>query len=157
MAPSNSYGTLSSDGRPSNGLLDNADQERAALLGKPDDHNSISSRLGRYMNVNVSKGWGDLVLLSCYIITGLLDSASVQVWGSFASMQTGMGCLPQIYRNGRVIDNSQAIPFTLALDSRLRMTAIAGSELAFPSPAFAWEASSSVATIATLGNESAGS
>jgi uncharacterized membrane protein YoaK (UPF0700 family) len=41
------------------------------------------------MTVNVTKSWGDIALLGCYIITGLLDSSSVMAWGSFVSMQTG--------------------------------------------------------------------
>jgi uncharacterized membrane protein YoaK (UPF0700 family) len=41
------------------------------------------------MMVNVHRDWADLVLLMCYIITGLLDSASISTWGSFVSMQTG--------------------------------------------------------------------
>lgn len=31
----------------------------------------------------------DVVLLLCYLVTGLLDSASIQVWETFVSMQTG--------------------------------------------------------------------
>lgn len=42
------------------------------------------------MTNNVSNAWGDLALLFCYIITGLLDSCSVFIWGSFLSMQTGV-------------------------------------------------------------------
>jgi hypothetical protein len=38
------------------------------------------------MAADVSKNW---VLLFCYIITGLLDSSAVFIWGSFVSMQTG--------------------------------------------------------------------
>jgi uncharacterized membrane protein YoaK (UPF0700 family) len=41
------------------------------------------------MRVNVNTRWADLPLLLCYFITGLLDTASVMTWGSFASMQTG--------------------------------------------------------------------
>lgn len=41
------------------------------------------------MNANVSRDWADVVLILCYIITGLLDSASIATWGSFVSMQTG--------------------------------------------------------------------
>ena len=41
------------------------------------------------MGAEVSRSWADLVLLMCYIVTGLLDSASTQVWGAFVSMQTG--------------------------------------------------------------------
>lgn len=41
------------------------------------------------MTAEVSRSHADLVLLLCYVVTGLLDSASIQVWGSFVSMQTG--------------------------------------------------------------------
>lgn len=44
------------------------------------------------MAADVSKSWADLVLLFCYIITGLLDSSAVFIWGSFVSMQTGESC-----------------------------------------------------------------
>jgi len=95
MAANSSYGTLSSNTRPENGLIDAADQERAALLSKIASGSNMSARLHKYMTANVSKSWGDLTLLGCYIITGLLDSASVQVWGSFVSMQTGTQALGQ--------------------------------------------------------------
>lgn len=38
------------------------------------------------------------MLILCYLITGLLDSASISVWGSFVSMQTGMSHTYQIFR-----------------------------------------------------------
>ena len=41
------------------------------------------------MNADVKKRRADLVLLSCYVITGILDSCAVSIWGSFVSMQTG--------------------------------------------------------------------
>jgi hypothetical protein len=41
------------------------------------------------MNEEISKNWADLILLWCYIITGLLDSSATVIWGSFVSMQTG--------------------------------------------------------------------
>ena len=49
------------------------------------------------MNEEISKDWADLILLWCYIITGLLDSSATVIWGSFVSMQTGNrdGQLPQ--------------------------------------------------------------
>ncbi|KAF1828800.1 hypothetical protein BDW02DRAFT_537526 [Decorospora gaudefroyi] len=46
-------------------------------------------RLKRHLVGDVNKNWVDLVLLFCYIITGLLDSSAVFIWGSFVSMQTG--------------------------------------------------------------------
>lgn len=86
MAPRNGYGTLAdSEGPAPNGT----DAERAALLSKPTGRHALTSRLHKHFTVNVSKNWGDLALLGCYIITGLLDSASVFIWGSFVSMQTG--------------------------------------------------------------------
>ncbi|KAI7549805.1 hypothetical protein KC331_g3581 [Hortaea werneckii] len=83
------YGTVESGQNNRNGLLDTTDQERATLLGKPDRGQSTVIRVRNHFDVNLSKKWGDLALLLCYIITGLLDSSSVQVWGSFVSMQTG--------------------------------------------------------------------
>ncbi|KAF2640833.1 hypothetical protein P280DRAFT_498655 [Massarina eburnea CBS 473.64] len=47
------------------------------------------TRLKKHFDADVSKNWADLVLLWCYIITGLLDSSAVFIWGSFVSMQTG--------------------------------------------------------------------
>lgn len=81
------YGTVNGNQQHQNGLFDAADQERAALLGKPDGQHAALARLRHHMSANISKQWGDLALLACYIITGLLDSSSVQVWGSFVSMQ----------------------------------------------------------------------
>ncbi|KAI7504935.1 hypothetical protein KC347_g8173 [Hortaea werneckii] len=83
------YGTVESSQNNRNGLLDSTDQERATLLGKPDRGQSTMIRVRNHFDVNLNKKWGDLALLLCYIITGLLDSSSVQVWGSFVSMQTG--------------------------------------------------------------------
>jgi hypothetical protein len=41
------------------------------------------------MMVEVSRDRADVVLILCYLVTGLLDSASISIWGSFVSMQTG--------------------------------------------------------------------
>jgi hypothetical protein len=46
-------------------------------------------RIRQHMGCEITKNWADLVLLFCYIITGLLDSSAVFIWGSFVSMQTG--------------------------------------------------------------------
>ncbi|KAK3677165.1 hypothetical protein LTR78_002703 [Recurvomyces mirabilis] len=89
MARPNGYGTVSNDNHAENGMLSGSDGERAALLSKPEDGNLVLRRIQGHMTVDISKAWGDLILLGCYIITGLLDSSSVQVWGSFVSMQTG--------------------------------------------------------------------
>lgn len=41
----------------------------------------------------VDPHWGDLLLLFCYIITGVLDSPAVLIWGSFVSMQNRQHCI----------------------------------------------------------------
>ncbi|RAH78919.1 hypothetical protein BO86DRAFT_271562, partial [Aspergillus japonicus CBS 114.51] len=47
------------------------------------------SRLHTHLTTPVSQRWTDLLLLTSYTITGLLDSTAVFIWGSFVSMQTG--------------------------------------------------------------------
>ncbi len=86
MAPS--YGTVSNEATTLNGSANTADEERAPLLGKQED-SSIGKRFREHMTCNVSTAWGDIALLGSYIITGLLDSCSLFIWGSFLSMQTG--------------------------------------------------------------------
>ncbi|KAI2629480.1 hypothetical protein GGS21DRAFT_545354 [Xylaria nigripes] len=76
----NGYGTVHS----SNPAVGPGDEE-SPLLGHP------SRKLGwrNGMMATVRRDWADSILLVCYIITGLLDSASISTWGSFVSMQTG--------------------------------------------------------------------
>jgi len=93
MAANSNYGTVSHDARNQNGSADAADQERAPLLANGKAENGgpgVGKRLQKHMTRNVSKKWADLALLACYPITGLLDSSSVFIWGSFLSMQTGL-------------------------------------------------------------------
>jgi hypothetical protein len=71
----------------------NSDEE-TPLLGRPNGKSSTPSKLRKHMAADVSKNWADLVLLFCYIITGLLDSSAVFIWGSFVSMQTGESAMP---------------------------------------------------------------
>ena len=84
MAPPNGgYGTLTNNEGPEpNGT----DAERAALLSKPSGRHAVTLRLRKHFTVDINKKWGDIALLGCYVITGLLDSASVFIWGSFVSM-----------------------------------------------------------------------
>ncbi|KAJ5183954.1 hypothetical protein N7492_001570 [Penicillium capsulatum] len=65
-------------------------RETDALLGsaqpsRPHRPNPVY----RYLHDELETRHGDLLLLACYIITGLLDSSAVFIWGSFVSMQTG--------------------------------------------------------------------
>jgi hypothetical protein len=46
------------------------------------------------LDATIDRKYGDLILLLCYFVTGLLDSASISKWGSFVSMQTGMQPAP---------------------------------------------------------------
>lgn len=68
----------------------NGTDEESPLLGnrKPPSQSSVV-KFRKSMKQEVNRDWADLVLLSCYVVTGLLDSASTQVWGAFVSMQTG--------------------------------------------------------------------
>ena len=86
MAPS--YGTVSQSTHRQNGSADVANEESGLLSGKQNEA-SIGERFHKHMTENVSNAWGDIALLGSYIITGLLDSCSVFIWGSFLSMQTG--------------------------------------------------------------------
>lgn len=65
-----------------------AAHETDHLLGTA-TRKSHSGRIGRYLKHELETKYADLLLLACYIITGLLDSSAVFVWGSFVSMQTG--------------------------------------------------------------------
>ncbi|SPO01444.1 related to DUF1275 domain protein [Cephalotrichum gorgonifer] len=70
---------------PANGPV--VDEEQSVQAGK-----TVKSRRGgirRRLTVDLNREWADIVLILCYLITGLLDSASISIWRSFVSMQTG--------------------------------------------------------------------
>ncbi|KAK3311082.1 uncharacterized protein B0T15DRAFT_507677 [Chaetomium strumarium] len=70
---------------PGNGVVSD---EETPLLRNRSTKPSVS-RWRRHLTADVSRKHVDVILLLCYLITGLLDSASISVWGSFVSMQTG--------------------------------------------------------------------
>ncbi|KAI8675776.1 hypothetical protein NCS57_00479700 [Fusarium keratoplasticum] len=82
-----SYGTVAGTGesRPGNGILNGNDESQALLGRKP----KSESWLRKKLVVDARRDWADVMLLGCYIITGILDSASISTWGAFVSMQTG--------------------------------------------------------------------
>ncbi|KAK2599942.1 hypothetical protein QQS21_005326 [Conoideocrella luteorostrata] len=85
------YGTngpSSGHGQHTNGAAV-GDVEQQPLLGRKPASLSRTGRCRKQMTAEVSRSYADLVLLLCYVVTGLLDSASTQVWGAFVSMQTG--------------------------------------------------------------------
>ena len=63
-------------------------EKRNSGNNKPSQHASWESlRLHLHAELDIRRA--DLILLYCYIITGLLDSSAVFIWGAFVSMQTG--------------------------------------------------------------------
>ena len=87
MAWENGYGTVAGTRGTNGGPTGSPVDERQPFLGR-----QKKSRLGglrQRLMVDISRDWADVVLILCYLITGLLDSASTSIWGSFVSMQTG--------------------------------------------------------------------
>ena len=85
--PTAGYGAANNSSNGNGSNTRGTSDEEAPLLGyTPASKSSWRKRL----SVNVSRDRADVVLLLCYIITGLLDSASISTWGSFVSMQTGL-------------------------------------------------------------------
>lgn len=84
MSNSRGYGTVAGS-NPEDGL---GAGEQMPLLRKP-SADSLLARLQQYLMVNVRREKADIILVLCYLVTGLLDSASISIWGSFVSMQTG--------------------------------------------------------------------
>ncbi|KAG6071870.1 hypothetical protein E4U33_003462, partial [Claviceps sp. LM78 group G4] len=85
------YGTTDGNANPARHPANAAHGhlERQPLLGQGGDAQHVQlGKCRRRMTAEVSRSHADLILLLCYIVTGLLDSASIQVWGSFVSMQT---------------------------------------------------------------------
>ena len=128
MAGGNNYGTVSQETHTQNGTADAGDEETAALLGngKPKT-GSYGKRFRKHMTVNVSNSWGDIALLGSYIITGLLDSCAVFIWGSFLSMQTGKATSRILRCPFKHSFSLQETPSTWALVSPPRPNQIAGS------------------------------
>ena len=80
-----------SNHNPFNALSNGVPDEESPLLrnnAKPPSR-SLVAKCRKSMNAEINRSWADLVLLLCYVVTGLLDSSSTQVWGAFVSMQTG--------------------------------------------------------------------
>ncbi|ATY62316.1 DUF1275 domain [Cordyceps militaris] len=83
------YGSTAAS-RPAHG----SDPEAQPLLGKLPSSPGAGgaggiTKIRMTLHDDVSLSWSDVMLLFCYVVTGLLDSASTQVWGAFVSMQTG--------------------------------------------------------------------
>jgi uncharacterized membrane protein YoaK (UPF0700 family) len=88
-SPSQSdYGAIhnSSNGQPHR----HSEDEITPLLGgQQGSTSSIAKRIRTHMTQDIDRSHTDIVLLASYTVTGLLDSSSISIWGSFVSMQTG--------------------------------------------------------------------
>jgi hypothetical protein len=164
MSSQNGYNTVSQNGFAPNEV----DAEGASLLRKPSNNKnkntgaSIATRLHKHFTVDVSKSWADIALLGCYIITGLLDSSSVFIWGSFVSMQTGKNIPPPpppltSTPTNLLTTPFQATPSTSASESPPPTTTTAGNAPESPSPPSASAPSSSPFTTAPCPPANAGS
>lgn len=97
MSQTNGYGTTgrnaASSAGTNNHVGDLADEEQPLLVNGRARVSSapktLVTRMRKAAKADISRDWADVVLIFCYIITGLLDSASISIWGSFVSMQTG--------------------------------------------------------------------
>lgn len=97
MSQSNGYGTNSNGRSGVAGILSNhvrnVADEAQPLLSRDGaartNPKALVNRLNKAARAEIRRDWTDVVLIFCYIITGLLDSASISIWGSFVSMQTG--------------------------------------------------------------------
>ncbi|EJT71094.1 hypothetical protein GGTG_12115 [Gaeumannomyces tritici R3-111a-1] len=85
MSSANGYGTVAGARLP--GAI--SGDEGQSLLRNGNGNSTPKKSVRQKLTVDVRRDWADLVLLFCYIITGLLDSSSISIWGSFVSMQTG--------------------------------------------------------------------
>ncbi|KAL1835325.1 hypothetical protein VTK73DRAFT_5772 [Phialemonium thermophilum] len=85
MAEANGYGAISTSA-PYAGSAGR--DEEQPLLGNGNSKPRMS-RIREKLTADVDRNWADVVLVLCYLVTGLLDSASISIWGSFVSMQTG--------------------------------------------------------------------
>ncbi|KAK2745659.1 hypothetical protein FQN57_003555 [Myotisia sp. PD_48] len=61
------------------------------IVAEGDDGNTkfLGSGLRKYLTEDISPVRVDILLVACSFVSGVLDSAAFNAWGSFASMQTG--------------------------------------------------------------------
>ncbi|KAJ0124396.1 hypothetical protein J7T55_005734 [Diaporthe amygdali] len=95
MSTANGYGTAGPGANQNlaRRVVHNASDEEQPLLNGAHaprrSSKSLTSRLRKAASAEVKRDWADVVLIFCYIITGMLDSSAISDWGSFVSMQTG--------------------------------------------------------------------
>lgn len=87
---------------PSPHAVDNSAHENVSdTNGRDPEKHPLPARVGFFSRARilgpVVKDYGDLPLLACSFVSGLVDGASFRNWGMFVSMQTG-GSLDAIGR-----------------------------------------------------------
>ena len=55
------------------------------------------TRLQTHLNENVSTSHADILMLTCCLVSGLVDSTIYNAYGTFVSMQTGTSRLPPVF------------------------------------------------------------
>lgn len=153
MSQSNGYGTVVRHPPPAATNYDNDEEQQPLLNGNSSQRKSLVSRMRKAARAEVKRDWADVVLIFCYIITGLLDSASISIWGSFVSMQTGKLSLqshPLTHSppSSLLIDILKETRYTLVLAWQLLLSPPAGSNPAPHSSPFASAPSPSHASTA---------
>jgi len=155
MTSQSGYNAITQNGFAAN----EADVEGASLLRKPNQDNgtgsSVVTRLHKHFTADISKSWADIALLGCYIITGLLDSSSVFIWGSFVSMQTGTIRKATMYPICLLM-YLQETQYILVLESLHQTTMTDGCDLESQLLSSAWAVCSSAITTAHSRHENAG-
>ena len=83
------------------------------------------TRLRGHLNEDVSTSHADILMLTCCLVSGLVDSTIYNAYGTFVSMQTGTSRSPRVpfphshphFRVPFAYTNltTQAIPYSLAL------------------------------------------
>ncbi|PTD09017.1 putative sulfate permease, partial [Fusarium culmorum] len=130
------YGAISNgESRAENGISIHNDETQPLLAPKPGSRSWLRTRLG----ADVRRDWADIMLLACYIITGILDSASISTWGAFVSMQTGntvyLGLGPTAGTNRIKLVRQRNPSYagdTTTVNTSLRIVSLQSLEMAWP-------------------------
>ena len=48
---------------------------------------SATTKMKLYLTADIDKRWGDLILIVCFFISGLIDAGAYNAYGCFTSMQ----------------------------------------------------------------------
>ncbi|KUI67567.1 hypothetical protein VM1G_03051 [Cytospora mali] len=91
MTQSNGYGPVGHvvPATPDHNAVEEDRPLLNGVFGQRHNAKSFTGRIRKAAKDEVKRESAELMLILCYIITGLLDSSSVSIWGSFVSMQTG--------------------------------------------------------------------